>query len=114
MGKAAAIGALTIGGLAFADHAAEVGVHEAAGDLIEGGADMLDGAQDASRPLVDIFDFIDMRESADDAHAAVEQVGGALESVLDSADHWLGDMDALDEIGEVVADAANDFIADLF
>jgi hypothetical protein len=64
-GKAVAIGALTIGGLALASHVAEVGVVEAAGDVAEGAGDLFEGAADAvdtgedlAEALIDTGDWV--------------------------------------------------------
>jgi hypothetical protein len=61
-GKAVAIGALTIGGIAFASHAAEVGVVEAVddvsevcGDFVEGCIDTAEGIADAAEDFDDAF-----------------------------------------------------------
>jgi len=47
--KAAVVGLLAIGGLAAADHIAEVGVVEAGGDLAGAAGDLVDGAASAAR-----------------------------------------------------------------
>jgi len=83
-GKAAVIGALTVGGLALASHAAEVGVVEAAGDVAEGAGDFVEAAADAAGDGIDIAeDFA--------------------EDLVDTGD-WVGDF----------ADDTVDIIAELF
>jgi hypothetical protein len=59
-GKAVVIGVLTLGALVAADHIAEVGVAEAAGDLVAGTGDLVEGAGDA------VEDGIDAAEDAGD------------------------------------------------
>lgn len=89
--KAAAIGALTIGGLAFIDHAADVGVVEAVGDIAEGVGDIAEGAGDFVEVTVDV---------AEEAVDAAEDAG---DFILDAGD-WVGD----------VAEDGVDIILDLF
>jgi hypothetical protein len=82
--KAIAIGALTLGALALADHVAEVGVLEAAGDVAEGAGDLVEGAGDVMEGVVDFG----------------EDAG---EFLLDAGE-WVGD----------VAEDGVDIILDLF
>lgn len=89
--KAVAIGALTIGALALADHVAEVGVLEAAGDVAEGAADLVEGVGDAGEGAVDFVE---------DAVDTCEDAG---EFLVDASD-WFGD----------VAEDSLDVILDLF
>lgn len=83
-GKAAVVGALTIGALALADHVADVGVLEAAGDVADGAGDLVEGVADV----------------AEDAIDTCEDAG---EFIVDAGD-WFGD----------VAEDGFDFILDLF
>lgn len=82
--KFVAIGALTIGALAFVDHVAEVGIVEATEDVVEGVGDLVDGVEDGLEDAVEL----------------AEDVG---EDVIDCAE-WLEDA-----VGDGV-----DIIADLF
>lgn len=66
-GKAAAIGALTIGGLALAAHISEVGVLDAAGDVAEGAGELLEGVGDVAEDMMDFAgDAVDMGEDGVD------------------------------------------------
>jgi len=87
--KAAAVGALAIGGLALSDHVAEVGVAEAAGDLAEFGGDL-----------------------AEDAHGAAAGVFDGADRFAEEVQPWLDA--AASDVGDFIADASLDFVADLF
>merc|ERR1711939_999120 len=50
-GKAVAIGALTIGGIVFVSHAADVGIAEAADDVVIGAGDFVEGMSDAAEDV---------------------------------------------------------------
>eukprot|EP00418_Pyrodinium_bahamense_P000262 CAMPEP_0179016010 /NCGR_PEP_ID=MMETSP0796-20121207/3095_1 /TAXON_ID=73915 /ORGANISM="Pyrodinium bahamense, Strain pbaha01" /LENGTH=323 /DNA_ID=CAMNT_0020711679 /DNA_START=27 /DNA_END=995 /DNA_ORIENTATION=- len=66
--KAAAVGALTIGALALADHVGDVGVVAAAGDVAEGAADLVEGVRSGIGDVADgIGDFADGVGDAEDA-----------------------------------------------
>eukprot|EP00933_Yihiella_yeosuensis_P001983 TRINITY_DN10325_c0_g1_i1.p1 TRINITY_DN10325_c0_g1~~TRINITY_DN10325_c0_g1_i1.p1 ORF type:complete len:335 (-),score=62.96 TRINITY_DN10325_c0_g1_i1:178-1182(-) len=67
--KAAAVGALTIGGLALADHVAEVGVAEAAGDVAEAAGDLVEGVGDAAEFVADRAE--DAADALGDLHHGV-------------------------------------------
>jgi len=58
-GKAVAVGALTIGGLALADHIADVGVLQAAGDVAAGAGDMVEGGGELAEDAVDMLEDIE-------------------------------------------------------
>jgi len=83
-GKAVAIGAMTIGGLAFVSHAADVGIVEAAGDVVEGTGEFVEGIADVAEDAIDIGEDID-------------------EALLDAGE-WIGDF----------AEDGVDIILDLF
>lgn len=89
--QAAAIGAVALGGLAFADHVGEVGFAAAVGDLAEGAGDVVEATGDF-----------------------VEGTGDVLDEGLDAGEDVT---DEVFDVGEIVGDAADDgvdFITDLF
>jgi hypothetical protein len=76
--KVAAIGALSIGALLLADHVAEVGFVEAAGDVAEGIGDVAEGAADAIEWGTDVGE--EMFDAAVDAGDWIE---GAADDAFD-------------------------------
>merc|ERR1712217_881099 len=86
--KATAMGALSIAGLVFADHASEVGVGAAIGDVVEGGGDVFEHIQEGAADLIDVVE---------DAPSGFD----------DLVDHWVGDVD---DGAALVGDAVQDFV----
>lgn len=98
-GKAVAIGALTIGGLAFVDHVGDVGVVAAAGDLAEGAGDLVAGAGDAVETA-----------AGETMDAAIDGAGYAIDAAEDIGVDFT---DAGEWSGDTVGDGV-DIILDLF
>merc|ERR1712217_248002 len=109
--KATAIGALSIAGLVFADHASEVGVGAAIGDVIEGGGDVFEHIEEGAADLMDVFEFIQDVDVAQDSRHALMSSPSGFDDALDSVEHWLSDVD---DVAELLCDAAQDFATDLF
>jgi len=108
-GKAIAIGALTIGGLALAAHIEEVGLVDAISDVADGAKDMVEAVPDVVEGIGDALD--DVGDALEDIG---EAVGDAAEDLAEGAEDLAEDV--LD-VGEWIADAGEDcvdIILDLF
>jgi hypothetical protein len=80
-GKAVAIGALTVGGLACASHVAEVGLVEAVGDVADGIGDAVEGVSEVAEATIDATEYV--ADAAMDAGEWVTGGGDDIEAAVD-------------------------------